>query len=64
MASRPAQGNNSKPTKPGRPRLAPKFPSALKRVSIGSVSRPKALPKWAPKAQPAPRKVSNPRTIA
>ena len=36
---------------------------APKVVSAGTVSKPKT-PKWRPKAQPAPRRVSNPRTIA
>lgn len=36
-----------------------------RRVSQGSVSRPKALPKWRPRRQVGdpPRRVSNPQTI-
>lgn len=65
MASRPAQGDNSKPVKLGRPA----FQSGVgvnatpKPVSLGSVSRPAKRGKWNPKAQPAPRRVSNPRTV-
>lgn len=62
MASRPAQGNNSKPTRPARPQYRKE--ATPKVVSSGTASRPKPLPKWRPVAQPAPRRVSNPQTVA
>jgi hypothetical protein len=60
--SRPAQGNNSRPVSPARPRYAAQ--AGPKVVSRGTVSRPHALPKWSPKPQQAPRRVSSPQTIA
>jgi hypothetical protein len=60
--SRPAQGNNSKPTKPARPAYASEAAPSV--VSVGSVSRPSAPPKWRPKPQSAPRRVTNPQTVA
>ena len=73
--SRPAQGNNSRVlSKPARPAYLSGVVSDSaaagttgpnpKRVSRGSVSRPSPLPKWRPTAQAAPRRVSNPKTIA
>jgi hypothetical protein len=61
--SRPAQGQNSKPVATARPAYTAQ-PGPSGPVGRGSVSRPKALPKWSPKAQPAPRRVNNPKTIA
>lgn len=64
--SRPAQGNNSRPV----PTAAPAYRSGVvsstsaagttgpdpKVVKVGSVSKPKPLPKWRPKVQAAPRR--------
>lgn len=44
-----------------RPRFQPNTPT--KRVSQGTVSKP-TTPPWRPKAQPAPRVVKGPQTIA
>ncbi len=60
--SRPAQGNNSKPVKPGRARYVSE--ATPKVVSSGSVSRPAKPPKWSPQNQAAPRRVASAKTIA